>query len=371
MQYINSNRPNWFGHADSPALGQILDQFIEIASGAPPKQATAADKALATALSSLETSKEKLEQLRLQNFNTQLKAFKAEVAKVASNKKQTLEQAAVELKAQAQGMLQTAAQAPDAWQLCVTRLEVSTYAEVKFWCLQTLHAVVSAPGYPSLPPAARDQIKRSLVAAGTGSAAMPLPGFLRNKIAQALVAIAAREYPDRWPTFFQDLLGTLGQGREAVDLFCRILVAVDDDIISLEVPRSAEEAKQGSRFKDAMRERSLPDVALAWSQLVAAYKDTAPDTAASVLDAVQRYVHWIDIALVANDSFVPLLFSVLNSAHEAPRAAAAAVLTEIVSKRMEAGPKLTLIQSLGVVPVCAQWATTGRWRRRCWSLGRK
>ena len=42
LQYINSNRPNWFGHADSPALGQILDQFIEIASGAPPKQPAAA-----------------------------------------------------------------------------------------------------------------------------------------------------------------------------------------------------------------------------------------------------------------------------------------------------------------------------------------
>jgi len=37
LQYINSNRPNWFGHSDSPALGQVLDQFIEIATGAPPK----------------------------------------------------------------------------------------------------------------------------------------------------------------------------------------------------------------------------------------------------------------------------------------------------------------------------------------------
>jgi hypothetical protein len=44
LQYINSNRPNWFGHSDSPALGQILDQFIEISTGAPPKQVTAEDK---------------------------------------------------------------------------------------------------------------------------------------------------------------------------------------------------------------------------------------------------------------------------------------------------------------------------------------
>ena len=44
LQYINSNRPNWFGHSDSPALGQILDQFIETATGAPPKQPEIADK---------------------------------------------------------------------------------------------------------------------------------------------------------------------------------------------------------------------------------------------------------------------------------------------------------------------------------------
>lgn len=44
LQYINSNRPNWFGHADSPAIGQILDQLIESATGAPPKQAAAPEK---------------------------------------------------------------------------------------------------------------------------------------------------------------------------------------------------------------------------------------------------------------------------------------------------------------------------------------
>jgi hypothetical protein len=40
LQYINSNRPNWFGHADSPALGQIMDQYIEVATGSTPKQST-------------------------------------------------------------------------------------------------------------------------------------------------------------------------------------------------------------------------------------------------------------------------------------------------------------------------------------------
>lgn len=44
LQYINSNRPNWFGHSDSPALGQILDQLIESATGSPPQQNAAVEK---------------------------------------------------------------------------------------------------------------------------------------------------------------------------------------------------------------------------------------------------------------------------------------------------------------------------------------
>ena len=32
------------------------------------------------------------------------------------------------------------------------------------------------------------------------------------------------------------------------------------------------------------------------------------------------------------------------------------MLTEVVGKRMEAGPKLELVQALGIAPVVARWA---------------
>lgn len=216
------------------------------------------------------------------------------------------------LRTQAQSYLQSAAAQPDAWRMCISRLESSNYAEVKFWCLQTLHSFISGPSYLSrLDPSPRAQIKRSLVTLGSQLTSQ-LQFFLRNKLAQAIVAIAAQEFPSLWPTFFQDMLGTLNQGLPAVDLFCRILVSIDEDIISLDVPRSAEGAKQSMLFKDAMRERALPDLATAWAQLLAAYTDVAPELVAALLEAIQRYVHWIDIGLLANDTFVPLLYAVMN-----------------------------------------------------------
>ena len=59
-----------------------------------------------------------------------------------------------------------------------------------------------------------------------------------------------------------------------------MLQAVDEDIVSLEVPRSAAEARQSMAFKDSMRETALADVAQAWVALVAAHRADHPALAA-------------------------------------------------------------------------------------------
>ena len=53
---------------------------------------------------------------------------------------------------------------------------------------------------------------------------------------------------------------------------------------------------------------------------------------------------------------VPLLFAIQASPDEALKCAAADVLTEIISKRMEAEAKLQLIQQLHMGHTFAQWA---------------
>ena len=47
------------------------------------------------------------------------------------------------------------------------------------------------------------------------------------------------EFPARWQSAFQDLIGLLADGEGTADMFCRVLTAVDEDVISLEIPRSA------------------------------------------------------------------------------------------------------------------------------------
>ena len=72
-----------------------------------------------------------------------------------------------------------------------------------------------------------------------GSTKAGLPPFLRNKLAQTLVAVLLFEYPTTWPRFFQDLIAAMkAMGEGLVDMFCRILVSVDEDLVSLDIPRS-------------------------------------------------------------------------------------------------------------------------------------
>lgn len=111
-----------------------------------------------------------------------------------------------ELAAQATAALEAAKSGPDAWRLCLSHLCSSGYVEVRFWCLQTLHELVQHRYAELATPEARDELKRALLGAALGAPApggapAPPPPFIRNKLAQVLVAVAAQEFPALWPRF--------------------------------------------------------------------------------------------------------------------------------------------------------------------------
>ncbi|KAK9812733.1 hypothetical protein WJX72_002830 [[Myrmecia] bisecta] len=260
-----------------------------------------------------------------------------------------------DLKEQAQAYCNEVKRSDKSWRLYAERFSVTAYVEVKFFCLQALQEFVKTQ-YAGLDEESRRWMKQTLMVWIQNADAVDLqqmPAFLQNKLAQIIVAVVQLEYPDQWPSFFEELLGLLSSGPAVVSMFCRIMQAVDEDIISLEIPRSQDEIRSSMHLKDAMRERCMTEIAEAWYALVATYHTSNVQLAAEVLDAAVRYVNWIDIGLLANDRFVPLLFGVLSSSSQRLRCASIDVLTEIVSKRMDAVAKMGLVQQLGIVPICA------------------
>ncbi|KAJ7963291.1 exportin-T [Quillaja saponaria] len=246
---------------------------------------------------------------------------------------------------------------PSICSLCIEKLCFSNLVQVQFWCLQTIHEVIRAR-YSLMSPDEKYFIRKSVFAIACFEGVddnnvvrvLEGPAFIKNKLAQVLVTLIYFEYPLICSSVFVDFLPHLSKGAIVIDMFCRILNALDDELISLDYPRTPEEYSVAARVKDAMRQQCVAQIVRAWYDIVSMYKNSDQELCTSVLDSTRRYISWIDIGLVANDAFIPLLFDLIlvDGLSEQLRGAAVRCLLAVVSKRMESQSKLSLLQSLQI-----------------------
>ncbi|CAL9054794.1 unnamed protein product [Musa banksii] len=256
------------------------------------------------------------------------------------------------LRAQAMAFCDRAKADPSALlRLCLDRLNRSPLVPVHFWCLQALHDAILLC-YPSIPPADLHLLRSALLSLASDRPLPPAyPHFLRNKLAQALAALIRLEYPSVWPDpFLRTLPCVTSADPASVDMFARLLVALDDDLLSHDYPRSPEESADATRVKDAMRLQCVPQIARHWFDVASFYRSSNPSLATAALDTMRRYVTWIDIALIANEAFVPLLFDLIlaPSSTEQLRAAAGGCVLAIAQKRMDPRQKVALLRTLPI-----------------------
>ncbi|KAM7471868.1 hypothetical protein LguiA_010051 [Lonicera macranthoides] len=259
------------------------------------------------------------------------------------------------LKSQAVAFCQRIKETPSICSICIERLWFSKLVQVQFWCLQCLHEVIRLR-YSSLSPQEKSFIRKSVFSMAcyeglddnNAVRVLEAPAFIKNKLAQVLVTLIYFEYPLIWPSVFIDFLPNLNKGATVIDMFCRILNSLDDELISLDYPRSTEEVAIAAQVKDAMREQCVVQMVRAWYDIVSMYRNSDPELCSTVLDSMRRYISWIDIGLIVNDAFIRLLFELMlgDGFSDQLRGAAASCVLAVVSKRMESRSKLTLLQSL-------------------------
>lgn len=114
-------------------------------------------------------------------------------------------------------------------------------------------------------------------------------------------------YPHHWPTFFSDILAVATCDAARASMFARVLLALDEDVISLEIPRSDAGSRRSMEFKDAMRERDMAAVMSTAMSVVLKYHNGNADTPSAMLFSLQRYVDWVDISLIVTPDFMLLL----------------------------------------------------------------
>ncbi|KAK9099526.1 hypothetical protein Syun_026571 [Stephania yunnanensis] len=273
-----------------------------------------------------------------------------------------------ELKSRAVSYCQQLKESPSICRVCVERVLCTKFVQVQFWCLQTLQEFLHLR-YSSMSPEEKLYFRESVMSMACdgrigekGSIRfLDGPSFIKNKLAQVLVTLIYFEYPMIWSSVFVDFLQHLNKGAAVIDMFCRVLNALDDEVISLDYPRNAEEVAVAGRIKDGMRQQCIPQIVRAWYDVVSLYKNSEPDVCTSVLDSLRRCISWIDIGLIANNAFVPMLFELVlvEGPPEQLRGAAANCVLAIVSKRMDPQSKLSMLQSLQMSRVFSVVAGNG------------
>ncbi|KAL2534185.1 Exportin-T [Abeliophyllum distichum] len=266
------------------------------------------------------------------------------------------------LKSQAVAYIQQIKETPSVCRICVEKLYFCKLAEVQFWCLQCLHEALLVK-YPSMTPDEKSFIRKSIFSIAcyeavdvNGNSSVKVldgPAFIKNKLAQVVVILIYLEYPLIWQSVFTDFLPNLSKGAVVIDMFCRVLNALDDELISFDYPRSGDEVAVAGRIKDAMRAQCVPQIVKASYDIILMYKNSDPELCTSVLDSMRRYISWIDIGLIVNNAYIQLLFELMlvDVSPDQLRGAAAIVVLAVVTKRMDPKSKLTLLQSLQITRV--------------------
>ncbi|XP_056430252.1 exportin-T isoform X1 [Hyla sarda] len=239
----------------------------------------------------------------------------------------------------------------DAWQVCAEALAQRIYSDdhVKFFCFQVLEHQIKFK-YAELTAHQQQLIRETLITWLQAQVyinmlnAQPEKTFIRNKAAQVFAIIFVRDYLTAWPKFFFDVLSVVGLNPRGVDLYLRILMAVDAEVVDRDIIHTPEEARRNTLLKDTMRERCIPNLVESWYQILQTYQHTNSELTCQCLEVIGAYVSWIDLTLIANDRFINMLLGHMSV--EVLREEACDCLYEIVNKGMDPIDKTKLVESL-------------------------
>ncbi|XP_053377142.1 exportin-T-like isoform X1 [Mercenaria mercenaria] len=233
----------------------------------------------------------------------------------------------------------------DGWKLTAQALTSGSYEgndHVKFFCLQVIEYYLRTrygEGNQEEHALVKNLIARLLQLQGQRQD----KSFLRNKVSQIISLAFVIDYPVRWVRFFSDLLQSLSIGHLAVDMYLRILLQIDSEVVDREIVHTPQETDRNTRIKDAMRDHSVLQLAESWLQIMNEYSSTQPEIVCMCLDVVGKYISWIDIGLIANDKFVPVIIRFMSM--PLLRESACDCIHEIISKGMDPVAKTKLVES--------------------------
>ncbi|KAF2095499.1 Exportin-T [Rhizodiscina lignyota] len=276
-----------------------------------------------------------------------------------------------DLKPQALTFLESFKSEPSAWQVCLAIFTREPRASdfTRHYCMEVLNYTVQLPGQS---PETLNYLRGSLMdyarqTYGLGSQLVDTP-HIQNKLTQTFTYLFISLYASEWPGCFDDFRALAGDGQQlgiqnprATALYLRFLGSVHDEIADTLQPKEPQMQKKHGELKDLIRARDAQKIAASWQEILAKWQWQQMD--ASIVEmclrTISRWVMWIDISLVVNETIINALFEISRQQTQAQaqaqtRDAAIDTFTEIIAKKMQAAEKVQLMRVLNIGTVVSQ-----------------
>lgn len=281
--------------------------------------------------------------------------------------------AAQRYKAEAFDYVNALRQQPTAWQPCLSIFtqEPRHPEVVRLFCLEIVNnaiqsGLVNAQGLSLVKEQIITYVQKIYAPSDTNIP--PDPASLENKVAQTITYLFSAFYAGGWETCIDDLLAlTDGQrgtrtNLKGVIFYLRVINSIHDEIGDTLLSRSRPEQDKANTLKDLIRDRDVGKIATSWQEILSQWGASSDLVAELCLKAIGKWVSWIDISLIVNQSMLELLFQQLERAQqvnlaesaEKARDAAIDVFTETVGKKMQPSDKMNLITFLNLDAVISQ-----------------
>ncbi|TGZ82397.1 Exportin-T [Ascodesmis nigricans] len=277
--------------------------------------------------------------------------------------------ASPDISQQALNYVQSVRESDDGWQAALQLFSRSPRASetVRLVSLDILNTAVERRK-ATQPDDAIQYIKQALVeyiqSSYSPGATTDEGGFMQNKVSQIVTNVFTITYMDSWGSFFDEVMA-LGKSVPngpwdnliGVAFFLKISGSVHDEIADTLLPRMPSEGQHNIRLKDSIRGRDVTKLVAAWQEIMEQWKGKNDQVVQLCLQVVAKWVSWIDISVVVNETMMRLLFESMSIGGNV-RSAALTALTEIVGKKMKGPEKLQLISFLNVPDIISQIAQT-------------
>ena len=276
------------------------------------------------------------------------------------------------LKSQAYDFLNQVREDPNGWQACLS-IYVRTPPASEVVRLVSLEIVNNAVQTQRLDTQSLSYIRGVLmdyVRQRYASASQePDSPSIQNKLVQTITYLFTSLYGSEWMSFFDDF-GELAGDASSIGtknpagtlLYLKVVSSVHDEIADLMIPKTHDEQKKSNELKDLVRARDVNKIAVTWQEILSRWRQIDLGIIEICLKAIAKWVSWIDIWLVINQTIQSALLELAGqqgsfsseSKEAKARDAAIDTFTETVGKKMAANDKIELIRYLNLGTIVGQ-----------------